>query len=384
MSNNILYPFALAAMMLSSGQSFSWQQVTSLPGINGQRSTGYAGAINGINHDRLIVAGGANFPGKLPWEGGKKAYSNQIHILQRNNDSYVWDNINGITLPEPVAYCGCTSTQKGIVYAGGENGNGLLKTAYVLSLAKYQTVIHRLPDLPVAATNITLTHCGNMVYAAGGDQQNGSLDLFCCIDIGAPHPRWQILHKLPLALANAALVAQNGPDGEYIYLIGGRTKTSTGISDLHSVVYRYNIVRKSWTACANITNNGHVMNYSAGPSIALGKRYILLLGGDDGIIFHQIETLLARINKTTDSIEREQLIAAKNKLVTTHPGFNRRILIYDTMHNSWLAAGELPFTAQVTTNAVWWGNDIVISNGEIHPGVRTPAIMIGSIDLNKE
>ena len=195
MSNNILYPFALAAMMLSPGQSFNWQQVTSLPGTNGQPSTGYAGAINGVDHDMLIVAGGANFPGNPPWAGGKKAYSNQIHVLQRDGSHYIWNSRNDFTLAEPVAYCGCTSTPKGIVYAGGENDKGLLKTAYILSYSKHQPVIHHLPALPVAATNITLTHCGNMVYAAGGDQQQGASNMFCCIDVSALHPQWQILPK---------------------------------------------------------------------------------------------------------------------------------------------------------------------------------------------
>jgi N-acetylneuraminate epimerase len=33
----------------------------------------------------------------------------------------------------------------------------------------------------------------------------------------------------------------------------------------------------------------------------------------------------------------------------------------------------------VTTNAVVWGDDIILSNGEIKPGVRTPNIMLGKI-----
>lgn len=38
---------------------------------------------------------------------------------------------------------------------------------------------------------------------------------------------------------------------------------------------------------------------------------------------------------------------------------------------------RLSFPAQVTTTAVKWGNEIVISTGEIKPGIRTPDVVVG-------
>jgi N-acetylneuraminate epimerase len=39
----------------------------------------------------------------------------------------------------------------------------------------------------------------------------------------------------------------------------------------------------------------------------------------------------------------------------------------------------LPFPAHVTTADVKWEGNIIVSNGEIKPGVRTPDVMMGKI-----
>lgn len=49
------------------------------------------------------------------------------------------------------------------------------------------------------------------------------------------------------------------------------------------------------------------------------------------------------------------------------------------MTNEWSKLGELPFPAQVTTTATMWNGNIVLSNGEVKPGIRTPNVMLGVI-----
>ena len=77
--------------------------------------------------------------------------------------------------------------------------------------------------------------------------------------------------------------------------------------------------------------------------------------------------------------EKEKLTKEKNALSIHHKGFYKGLLLYDTKHNRWTNIGDYPFPAQVTTTAVMWGNDILISNGEIKPGIRTPNVMLGKI-----
>jgi N-acetylneuraminic acid mutarotase len=103
----------------------------------------------------------------------------------------------------------------------------------------------------------------------------------------------------------------------------------------------------------------------------------VISGGDNGITFNKIETYLSRIAQAKTPEEKEALIAKKNDLVINHQGFDRRLLLYDTLANTWLKIGELPFPAHVTSTATKWGENIILSSGEIKPGIRTPQIMLG-------
>jgi N-acetylneuraminate epimerase len=53
--------------------------------------------------------------------------------------------------------------------------------------------------------------------------------------------------------------------------------------------------------------------------------------------------------------------------------------LYNTKADKWTKVGKYPYPAQVTTTAVKWGNNIVVSNGEIKPGIRTPDVIIGIV-----
>lgn len=354
-----------------------WKKAAQLQNADGSLSLGFAGPINGISNNVLIVAGGANFPDKMPWEGGKKQYSNEIHVLEKAADDFHWNTKAIHTLPEPIAYPGNVSTKSGIVYVGGENENGLSNKAYLLNwnADKNEVEAKSLPDFPLAITNIALTHLENIVYAIGGDEAKQSSDLVFSLDLNAEKPEWKLLTKLPFALANSVSVIQNNT----IYVIGGRTKTPTGISDLHNTTLAFDLKKQTWKTKANISDGKQITNFSAGAGVAIGNEYILILGGDNGTTFHKIETYLSQIANATSEEEKLKLIAEKNILNTTHKGFYNDILLYNTHTNKWSKIGELPFLAQVTTTATIWNDKIVLSNGEIKPGIRTPDVMLGTI-----
>jgi N-acetylneuraminate epimerase len=354
-----------------------WKKAAQLQNADGSLSLGFAGPINGITNNVLMVAGGANFPDKMPWEGGKKQYSNEIHVLEKTGDDFHWNTKVTNTLPEPIAYPGNTTTNLGVVYVGGENENGLSNKAYILNwnADKNKVETKSLPDFPIAITNIALTHLDNVVYAIGGDEAKQSSDLVFSLDLNAEKPEWKLLTKLPFALANSVSVIQNNT----IYVIGGRTKTSTGISDLHNTTLAFDLQKRTWKKKANISDGKQITNFSAGAGVAIGNENILILGGDNGTTFHKIETFLSQIAKATSEEEKSKLIAEKNILNTTHKGFYNAILVYNTHTNKWSKIGELPFLAQVTTTATIWNDKVVLSNGEIKPGIRTPDVMLGTI-----
>ncbi len=365
--------------------SIQWKLIAELPPKNNEtKSLGFAGAINGVNNDCLIIAGGANFPNGMPWNGGKKFYSNEVFVLQKTGNTFFWNKIKD-TLPEAIAYCGVTSTDVGIVYVGGENKNGISNKTFILNwnITKNKIHVKPLPDLPFALTNLAVTHIGNTIYAAGGDEAKKSTDNFFSLNLNEPILQWQQLPHLPIALANATAITQKKNSKEKIYIIGGRTKTASRISELHNTVFSFDPIKKIWNKCADISNGRNTTNLSAAPGVAIDKNYILIIGGDNGKIFHLIEKYISQIAKATSAEEKEKLTKEKNDLSIHHKGFDKSLLLYNTNGDAWTKIGEYPFPAQVTTTAVKWGNDIVISNGEIQPGIRTPDVVIGK-EINHE
>ena len=54
--------------------------------------------------------------------------------------------------------------------------------------------------------------------------------------------------------------------------------------------------------------------------------------------------------------------------------FSRTIWSYHTITDNWVVEGTFDSDTQVVTNALNWGNDVIIPGGEIRPGVRTNRI----------
>ncbi|MFO0044239.1 MAG: galactose oxidase, partial [Armatimonadota bacterium] len=58
---------------LGNLQSPGWKQLPPLPDPEG-----FAAPFAGMSHNQLLVAGGANFPDKRPWEGGTKVWYDKV------------------------------------------------------------------------------------------------------------------------------------------------------------------------------------------------------------------------------------------------------------------------------------------------------------------
>ena len=360
--------------------SIEWKTIAELPPFRDQsKSIGVAGPVVGIINNKLIVAGGANFPDKMPWQGGKKIYYNNISIFNKEKEQVFQEKIQN-SLTSNIAYAANCITPLGVVYAGGENELGLSDKVYLLQWDEASNNLRqtKLPDLPVETTNGSLVCIDNTIYFLGGETLTNTTNQFYSLNLIKINLGWMTLPVLPKPLSNMVVVAQYLDGQKQIYLMGGRAKQKNGISDFSSDVYSFDIHLKIWDKKKSLP-----YPLSAGTGAVFSEKYILLFGGDRGERFNKVEQTISNINLEKDELRKENLISIKNKLLESHPGFSNEILLYNTQKNIWLSNGFIPFNTSVTTNLVQWGDEIIIPSGEIKAGVRTPRIISAKIILHE-
>jgi N-acetylneuraminate epimerase len=371
-----IFPIAMflteTAFAQKKSVGFEWSlpgRLTAQPGM--VKALGVAGAISGISNNMLIVAGGANFPEAMPWEGGKKKYHDQITVFGKNEDQ-----LHPITrifrLPSPVAYAATCTTPRGILYAGGENENGILDQVYLLNWdsTKKTTSTVVFPPLPIALTNAAAVYINNRFIVLGGEGVEGVSDRCWSLDLNNIAAGWLDLPPLPQPVSFPVCVSLETEKGIKIYVLGGRRKSRDGISDLYNSVYAYDLSLASWSSLKPLP-----YPLSAGSGVAYGNNSILLFSGDQGATFTKVEQLLAAIPSSQDETERAMLVAKKNELLIRHPGFSKTVILYNVESGESNPFDTIPFEPPVTTNAFWWDGEIYIPSGEIRPGVRTPQII---------
>lgn len=327
-----------------------WRQLTPLPDREG-----VAAPFAGISHGGLLVAGGANFPGRKPWEGGTKQWYDTVYVLAGEAPSdgeSVWKMVGH--LPRPLGYGVCVTHGQTVVCVGGSNATQHFAEAFRMewhpeaTATEMPLVIHDLPPLPEPVANACGALVGETLYVAGGQLAPDSVTARTGVhrlDLSCPQPMWETVPPLPGSgriLATAAGVADSfwviggaelspGPDGksQRRYLTDG---------------YRYSSAT-GWQRIADLP-----VPAVAAPSPApVDGHNIYLLGGDDG---QQLKTP-----------------------PTEHPGFRPQILRYSVSTNRWTDEGQSP-APRVTVPCVPWGKHWVIPSGEARPGVRSPQVWL--------
>ena len=354
-----------------------WSVAAMLPSADGvEEQPGLAGPVTGIIHNRLIVGGGANFPGGLPWHGNKKIYHDEIYLFEKRNGRIVNATVGKQKFPEPVAYCANVTTPDGMVYIGGENEQGILDKVVLVTSKEtsHEIIFSDLPSLPLPLTNVVAAYSDHVIYVAGGNSKDGTSNKFFSLDLSKPGAGWQTLPDIPVKISFAVMTVQLNGDHNCIYLIGGRRKNSNGLSDIFNTVYQFDIKDKRWKQKRSLP-----YPVSAGTGIAIGSNHILLFGGDKGETFSKEEKINAAIRIETDEQKIKELTKEKIALLEAHGGFTSEVLLYNTITDTWEETTPLPSGSPVTTTAIKWGDDIIIPSGEIKAGVRTPRILMGKI-----
>jgi N-acetylneuraminic acid mutarotase len=303
---------------------------------------GFAGSFAGVSGGALLFGGGANFPGRKPWEGGAKAWYDSVFVLEHPRGQW---SVAG-KLPRPLGYGVSVTYGGGVVCVGGSDAARHYADAFRLDWHQGQLIVTNLPPLPRAVANACGAVLGDTLYVAGGSERpdaTATVATVYRIDLAAPQLGWQAAEPLPgggrmLATAAAA-------DGA-LFVIGGvdLSPAPGGKPQRHYLrdVLRYD-PHEGWRRVADLPC-ALAAAPSPAPNDATG---FYVLGGDDGT----------------------ELATPPDQ----HHGFRRDILRYDVKKDRWAVAGELP-AARVTAPCVTWNGSWVIPSGEDRPGVRSPDV----------
>jgi len=312
---------------------------------------GLAGAFAGDVDGFLVVAGGANFPGKMPWDGGVKQWHDTVWALDKPHGK--WLNVG--KLPFPLGYGVCATTAKGMVIVAGSDLQKHHSEAFRLSFA-YKgpaAVTFSLPNLPIAVANCFGAIVGDDLYVVGGNERAGELECTnraFVLNVAKADAVWREIEAIPgRPRFLCAAAAHEGA----LYICGGATLEPMADGKMSRVYLKETWSYKpgqGWKQLADMLKPA-----VAAPSpMPLRDGKLLVLGGDDGSHWGF-------------------------QPPSEHPGFPAAIQAYDLKTNTWSTAGELP-AGRAVLPAVLWRDRIVLVNGEQRPGVRSPQVWSLSVD----
>src|SRR5262245_15050680 len=98
------------AAVAAAAQSPDWAKLPPIPDREG-----FAWPFAGVSGGALLVAAGANFPDKRPWEGGTKVWYDKAFLLEKPDGA--WREVG--RLRAPIGYGVSLATRDGILCLGG-------------------------------------------------------------------------------------------------------------------------------------------------------------------------------------------------------------------------------------------------------------------------
>ena len=328
-----LFTFFITVM---SAQEPDWKQLRPLPDPEG-----FAAMFAGVSGDALVVAGGANFPAKRPWEGGTKVWYDDVWVLDKLDGA--WRKAG--KLPKPLGYGVGVTWKDEVVCIGGSNAEGHHADVFSLRVAGQSVTVKNYPFLPKPCANLCGAIFGDVVYVAGGIEKPDAVQAmhtFWSMNLADARPQWRELPAWPgkeRMLATAAVC-----DGAF-YLISGAALHVGADGKPEREWLKDTFRYREGTGWEKLPNAPRVAVAAISPAPVKGNT-IFLLAGDDGS-------------------------NAGFKPETKHPGFPRDQFVFDTTLLKWTTlTGIAPFS-RATVPMTRWQDGFVVPNGEARPGYRT-------------
>lgn len=365
----------LVVLMLAGpvrGTALRWEFLPPLPDREGFAGV-FAGVVEEEGDEFLVVAGGANFPGSRPWEGGQKIYYDKVFLLPLGNEGG-WRE-SSTRLPVELAYGMSVGLEDGrCLFMGGKNEALHSDHVWMVSMSGGEVEFREETTLPYPIAEGVAGFVGErVVVGAGTDGEKTVREMFVWDTSESDRPNWKSL-GWPGA-ARGRMYAVGGVKGDRFYLFGGRDYANSEAPHQERIFgmdwlkdcWALDVKSRQWSGLKDMLEAR-----SAAPSSAIpvGSSSLLMLGG------------------VTVEFLREQLSARPemNGQGMEHPGFEGSILSYNLVTDRWSEGGDFSgpdhFTP-VTTPVVFWNGRAIIPPGEIKPGVRSPQVLIGEMGSTK-
>ena len=342
----------LMAITCSSGcasnksRLFKIEHLEGFPTTEKGISLGVSGCFSGMLGDKIILAGGCNFPQKSAADGGVKKFYRGIYIgkVSRNN-RISWTKVG--QLPEPLAYGITVKYKNSLLFIGGKNATESAKSIYRLSLIDGYCVVEKFAQLPYAVFSSAGCIIKDNLYIYGNRE-------LCILNLGQLDAGWKF-------------VKVNGPqrvqpccaeiDGAFA-LLGGFLPRNT--SSLAKICYDGLLYRQdgSWERIE--------LPKEKQRPIAVVGACVQQISSGDFLLFGGVcrDVFLLEFNQPS-------------KDYLTHPvewyRFNQNIYRYSK--NRWKKIGQSRSTAKAGASVFMNKNKIYQVGGELKPGVRSPEIV---------
>ena len=325
-------------MTAACSQSMKQISTTQLPPIP---DTAYAKGVSapfcGAIGETLVVAGGANFPDKPLLEGGAKRVYADIWACSDG----AWNHAG--VLPDSVAYGATFCVDGALVFAGGNVCGTTTDKVYKLSLTDGKASVTPLPSLPVPMEQCGWTQSGETLFLAG---QKG---VFCCRE---GEYVWKKLCDIPEPLVQPVAYASGGK----LFLWGGFNPGTLLAPDKGHCL---DLNTLEWGSAPAIPDGGTFVG-ATGVSLSDGR--LLVVGGVNRAIFER-----ALRNTTEDRIPYLSQDPSWYK-------FRSEVFVFDG--NAWNSLGEFPPAALAGPGVAVLEKGIVVTGGELKPGVRSPRTIL--------
>ena len=329
---------------------------------------GLAGSFTGVHSNVLIVAGGSAFPNGKPWENGSKELLDLVMVFSQDDEGNP-KLIGSSQLPLPLAEGASVSLPGGLLCIGGQRTGGLSKQVFLLSWTNNQLEVIDFPNLPIAVKSAAAAIIGNHVYLLGGESEQGATDQFLRLDVTNRLAGWQRLKPFPMPVSGAMAVAQMDGEEISLHVFGGRAKASgSQTTKFYSHVFRYRPSTRMWEQKKDMRlADGEPLPLAVGMAATVGASHVVLSGGDSGDTFNQVERAINAM-QAGDPLAGQE----RDSLWINHPGFNSKIMVYNTVTDTWFDAGKWEGKPVAVASSVWWDGALVVPGGEIRPATRTP------------